>query len=52
MVADHFKPTMGTAALQYGLLALVPVYLLTILALLAGAWSISKDSRLAAQLGG
>ncbi len=52
LVADHFKPTMGTGALQYGLLALVPVYLLTILALLAGAWSISKDSRLAAQLGG
>ena len=52
MVADHFKPTLGTGALQYGLLALVPVYLLTILALLAGAWSISKDSRLAAQLGG
>jgi MFS family permease len=52
LVADHFKPTLGTGALQYGLLALVPVYLLTILALVAGAWSISKDSRLAAQLGG
>ena len=52
LVADHFKPTLGTGALQYGLLALVPVYGLTLLALMAGAWSISKDSRLAAQLAG
>ncbi len=52
LVADHFKPTLGTGALQYGLLALVPVYGLTLLALMAGAWSISKDSRMAAQLAG
>jgi len=52
LVADHFKPTLGTGALQYGLLALVPFYILTLLALMAGAWSIARDDRLAAQLGG
>jgi MFS family permease len=50
LVADHFKPTMGVEALRYGLVALIPFYLLTILAHLIAARSISRDTTLAARL--
>ena len=50
MVADHFKPAYGVVALKYGLLALVPFYLLTIIAHLIASRSIKNDATLAAQL--
>ena len=50
LVADHFKPQYGTVALKYGLAALVPFYLLTIVAHLIASRSIKSDTTLAAQL--
>ena len=50
VVADHFKPEYGVVALRYGLLALAPFYLLTIIAHLIASWSIKNDATLAAQL--
>ena len=50
MVADHFKPEYGVVALKYGLLALVPFYLLTIIAHLIASRSIKNDATLAARL--
>lgn len=50
LVADHFKPELGVQALQYGLMALVPFYVITIFAHMVSARLITKDSNLAAQL--
>ena len=50
LVADHFKPQYGTVSLKYGLAALVPFYLLTIVAHLIASRSIKSDATLAAQL--
>jgi predicted MFS family arabinose efflux permease len=50
LVADHFKPIYGTVALKYGLAALVPFYILTILAHLIASRSIKHDTTLAARL--
>lgn len=50
LVADHFKPQYGVVALQFGLLAIVPMIVMTFLAHLVSARLIQRDSRLAAQL--
>jgi hypothetical protein len=50
LVADHFKPEHGVQALQYGLMALVPFYIITVFAHMMSARLITKDSNLAAQL--
>jgi MFS family permease len=51
LVADHFKPEHGVQALQYGLMALVPFYIITVFAHMMSARMITKDSNLAAHLG-
>jgi len=50
LVADHFKPQYGVVALKFGLAALVPFYMLTIVAHLIASRSIKADATLAVRL--
>ncbi|HEY9218934.1 MAG TPA: MFS transporter [Phenylobacterium sp.] len=50
-ISDHFARTPGEGNLLYGLAALVPIIVLTILAHYAASHSIKRDQRLAAVTG-
>ena len=50
LVADHFKPTHGVQALHFGLMALIPFFVVTVIAHLMSARMITRDSNLAARL--
>lgn len=50
LVADHFKPAYGTAALGFGIAALVPWVVAAVIALLISARMMKRDANLAALL--
>jgi predicted MFS family arabinose efflux permease len=46
-MSDHLKPVHGLSPLQMGLMALVPIILITVISHLISGWAIGRDTMLA-----